>query len=303
MIRIDGLRMVYRRVPVLKGLSLSIAPGEVYGFMGPNGAGKTTTLRVLATLLEPTAGEALIGGHSTTRAPEQVRALIGYMPDEPGPYDEMSVGGYLGFFAAAYRVPRKDRDRVVTEILELTDLRSLATDQVEQLSRGQQQRLSLARALIHDPQVLLLDEPASGLDPRGRLEIRELLRELASMGKTIMISSHLLVDLAELCHRVGLLERGELLFEGTLDEALAQVDDRPRLEIGLAERTTEALAQLEKSSQVSAVSRRDNRLIVTLADGATAAAISRELVEAGHALEHLSRRGPDLEDVFLSLTQ
>ncbi len=302
MIRLDGVGMTYRRVAVLNDLSLMVGAGEVYGLIGPNGAGKTTTLRILATLLKPTVGDARIGGHSVVKTPEKARPLIGYMPDERGPYEEMTVGGYLSFFAAAYCVPRDDRARVVGQILELADLVALSGALVEDLSRGQQQRLALARTLIHDPSVLLLDEPASGLDPRGRLEMRELLRELSSMGKTILISSHQLVELAELCSRVGILDRGRLLFEGTIAEALAGVDAERHLEIGVVGQIEEALALLEASAHVRTATRFGDRLLATLVPEAAVAAVSSELVEAGQKLIHLSLREVDLEDVYLSLT-
>lgn len=302
MIRTDGLGMVYRRVPVLRGLTIELAPGEVYGLIGPNGAAKTTTLRILATLLSPTSGEAWIGGQSVTAAADRVRPLIGYMPDEPGPYQEMTVAGHLGFFAAAYKIPRAERAGVVGGILELAELRAIESERVEELSRGMQQRLSLARALIHDPKVLLLDEPAAGLDPRGRLEMREMLRELSAMGKTILIASHLLAELAQICGRLGLLDRGQLLFEGTLAEAQSKVSPAGSLELEVTDRTAEAERLLGGAPQVLEVSREGERLMVRLAEGARAAELARALIEAGFELRRLVERTPDLEDVYLALT-
>ncbi len=216
MIEVEGLKKRYGTVEAVKDLTLRIGQGEIFGFIGPNGAGKTTTIRILATLLKPSAGLVRIGGYSLGKDAEKIRTLIGYMPDTFGVYEEMLVLEYLEFCAAAYGIRGPRRAQVVDDVLQLTDLVKHRTAVIGDLSRGMQQRLGLARVLVHDPKVLLLDEPASGLDPRARIEIRELIRELGRMGKTILLSSHILPELANLCTRIGIIEKGVLLFHGTV---------------------------------------------------------------------------------------
>ncbi len=225
MIETKNLTKNYGNLTAVADLNLTVQDGDIFGFIGPNGAGKTTTMRILVTLLEPTRGKAFINGLDVTRDGKKVRGLVGYMPDFMGVYDDLKVFEYLEFFAAAFGIERKKRKSIVEGVLELTDLESKRSAAVDSLSRGMQQRLGLARVLIHDPKVLVLDEPASGLDPRARIEIRELLRELKRMGKTIMISSHILSELEEICDHFGIIEHGRLVFSGTLEEI------RPRLGI------------------------------------------------------------------------
>src|SRR5688572_14269835 len=212
----------YGQLTALDSLTLELEPGDVFGFIGPNGAGKSTTMKILAGLLAPTAGEAFVMGRSVDGNGDFVRRSIGYMPDFFGVYDDLTVFEYLEFFASAYNIPRRERKRIVNDVLELTDLKYKQEAFVDSLSRGMQQRLGLARVLVHDPKVLLLDEPASGLDPRARIEIRELLKELRRMGKTIIISSHILHELSELCNTVGIIEQGELIFSGHVTEIMAK---------------------------------------------------------------------------------
>ena len=210
-VQIEGLWVAYGRTVAVRDLSFAIPQGEVFGFIGPNGAGKTSTIRVLATLLRPAYGRAFIGGVDVLRYPQEVRRKIGYMPDSFGVYEDLTVNEYLHFFAAAYRITRDKRAAVVNGVLELTDLGHKRDSLVDVLSRGMKQRLGLARVLLHDPDVLLLDEPASGRDPRARIEMRELLKELKSMGKTILISSHILHELSQFCTRIGIIEQGQLV--------------------------------------------------------------------------------------------
>ncbi|PIY39748.1 MAG: multidrug ABC transporter ATP-binding protein, partial [Armatimonadetes bacterium CG_4_10_14_3_um_filter_66_18] len=233
MVRIENLTKEYRKLRAVDDLSLTIEEGDAFGFIGPNGAGKTTTIRVLATLLAPTSGEAYIDSVSVTKEPAKVRNLVGYMPDFFGVYDDVKAWEYLDFFAAAHRVPAARRKRVIEDVLELTDLTGKRDAFVDDLSRGMKQRLCLAKTLLHDPKVLLLDEPASGLDPRARIELRELLKELRKMGKTIFISSHILPELAEFCNRIGILEQGKLVVSGPVHEIAAKVRTRNALEIGV----------------------------------------------------------------------
>ena len=216
MIEIRKLTKRFGTLVAVDHLDLEIGAGDIFGFIGPNGAGKTTTMRILVTLMEPTSGFAAVDGLDVTRKGKDVRRRVGYMPDFMGVYDDLKVFEYLEFFAAAFGIEYRRRKAIVEGVLELTDLVSKQSAQVDSLSRGMQQRLGLARVLIHDPKVLILDEPASGLDPRARIEIRELLRELKRMGKTIMISSHILSELEEICDQIGIIERGQLVFGGTM---------------------------------------------------------------------------------------
>src|SRR6266849_230112 len=222
-IQIRHLRKEYKDLVAVKDLNLELEQGDIFGFIGPNGAGKTTTIKMLATLLIPTAGTALVNGIDVVRHPEQIRSIVGYMPDFFGVYDDIKVWEYLDFFAAAYRVPKNKRPQIIDDVLTLTDLNVKKDSYVESLSRGMKQRLCLAKTLVHDPKVMLLDEPASGLDPRARIEIRELLKELKSMGKTIIISSHILPELADFCNKIGIIEQGELVVSGEVQAIMQQV--------------------------------------------------------------------------------
>ena len=213
-VRTDGLVKRYDGTLAVAGIDLAVEPGEIFGLVGPNGAGKTTTMRILATLLRPSSGDAEVAGWSVTRNPDEVRRVLGFMPDVFGVYDDMKVWEYLDFFARCYGIAPAARRRMIGDLLELVDLADKRDAYVQTLSRGMQQRLCLAHALVHDPQILLLDEPASGLDPRARVELRELLRELRSLGKTIVISSHILPELEELCTSVAIIDRGQVLAHG-----------------------------------------------------------------------------------------
>src|ERR1700678_1575206 len=223
MIETHDLTKMYGELYALNRLNLTLQQGDVYGFIGPNGAGKTTTMRILATLLNPSWGEATVCGYSIYTGSKEIRRSIGYMPDFFGVYDDMKVTEYLEFFAAAYRIVGPNRRKKVNEVLDLVELGYKRDALVTSLSRGMTQRLGLARVLLHEPQVLLLDEPASGLDPRARIDMRELLKELRNMGKTILVSSHILPELADICNKIGIIERGELIFNGTVDEAIRKV--------------------------------------------------------------------------------
>jgi ABC-2 type transport system ATP-binding protein len=253
MIETINLTKRYGELVALDNLNLSITEGDCYGFIGPNGAGKTTTIKILATLLKPSSGQAQVAGFTIGYQNRQIRPLIGYVPDFMGAYEDMVVTEYLEFFAAAYNIHGQQRRKVVKDVLELTDLSYKATAEVNSLSRGMQQRLSIARVLLHDPKVLLMDEPASGLDPRARIEIRELLKELKRMGKTILISSHILHELAELCNVVGIIERGKLLFSGTVREALARAKMGHIIHVGVADRAQQAAEVLQKIPGVKKV--------------------------------------------------
>src|SRR5690606_17732344 len=222
-VEIENLYVSYGKVLAVKGVSFEIPKGEVFGFIGPNGAGKSTTIKVLATLLKPDAGKVRIGNIDVPRHPMVIRRHIGYMPDFFGVYEDLTAHEYLHFFAAAYQLSRLERERTIRDVLALTDLTEKRDEPVDGLSRGMKQRLALARVLLHDPDLLLLDEPASGLDPRARIEVRELLKALKAMGKTILISSHILHELAQLCTRIGIIEAGEMVAEGSLEEIYQQL--------------------------------------------------------------------------------
>ena len=241
------LTKMYGDLYALNRLTLKLEKGDVYGFIGPNGAGKTTTMRILATLLNPSWGEATVCGYSIYNNAKEIRRVMGYMPDFFGVYDDMKVIEYLEFFAAAYRIKGPERRRKCDQVLDLVDLGYKRDALVTSLSRGMTQRLGLARVLLHEPQVLLLDEPASGLDPRARIEMRELIKELRSMGKTIMLSSHILPELADVCNKIGIIERGKLLFDGDVQSAIQKVRQRTRIDVMVGDgRNAEAKLILEK---------------------------------------------------------
>jgi len=304
MIETIDLTKKYGDFIALDSLDLKLEQGDLFGFIGPNGAGKTTTIRILATLLAPTWGEAYVCGYSVHTHPREIRRAIGYMPDVFGVYDDMRVGEYLEFFAAAYRIDAPERRRVAERSLELVDLGSKRDELVTSLSRGMTQRLGLARVLLHDPQVLLLDEPASGLDPRARIDMRNLLKRLQGMGKTILVSSHILPELADICNRVGIIEYGRLLACGGVRELLAGLRSSPTLRFRVAGEPGPAADLLAAAPEAAAVNLRDGEIFVTLADGvADPAALVARLVAAGHGLVGLREEEVNLETAFLELTR
>lgn len=303
-----GLTKRYGRLTAVGELDLTVEEGAVYGFVGPNGAGKTTTMRILTTLLQPTAGEAWVAGHSVRRERREVRRAIGYMPDFFGVYADMKVWEYLDFFAACYEIPAEMRRRLVDDLLELVDLAHRRDDYVDVLSRGMKQRLCLARALAHDPQVLILDEPASGLDPRARVEIRELLRELQGMGKTIFVSSHILSEIEEVCTYIGIIEAGRLVAAGRLAEMRQRIQAQRVVRIGLMGRVEEAQAWLAGRPDVASVEpvrgNGERDLQVTFGgDDEVLARLLSELVGAGFPVVLFHEATGDLEDVFMRLTK
>jgi ABC-2 type transport system ATP-binding protein len=305
MIEALNLTKQYGDVPALRGVSFAIGEGDIFGFIGPNGAGKTTTIKILATLVKPTTGNAKVCGESIHGDTRKIRTRVGYMPDSFGVYEEMRVDEYLEFFAAAYGIPGARRRTVVDDILKLVDLGSIADRLVGQLSRGTQQRLGLARVLVHDPKVLLLDEPASGLDPRARIEIRELIKELGRMGKTVLVSSHILSDLADICNKVGIIEKGRLVFTGTMAELGAKTRTRRVVSVAVEEGGERAQAALAEHPAVESIEALDGALKLTLRDdpAATPAVVAEALVKAGLRLSLLQEEKPDLEDAFMQMTK
>jgi ABC-2 type transport system ATP-binding protein len=306
-IRTEALTKRYGRSVAVGGLDLSIDAGEIFGLVGPNGAGKTTTLKMLATLLPPTAGDAQIAGISVRREPDAVRRVLGYMPDNFGVYDDMRVWEYLDFFGRCYGLAGSRRRQMIGDLLELVDLAQKRDSYVQDLSRGMQQRLCLAHALVHDPQVLLLDEPASGLDPRARVELRELLRELRSLGKTIVISSHILPELDELCTSLAIIDHGRLMASGRVED----IADRFRVGsvyrvrlLGGAEELDAARALLAGRTDVASVVVRDDGLLELglSGDDNTAAAVLAALVRDGQQVVSFAPAASDLEELFLQIT-
>lgn len=313
MIETSDLTKVYGSLKAVNSLNLSLKEKDVFGFIGPNGAGKTTTMRILATLLQPSWGEASICGQSIYGNPREIRRLIGYMPDFFGVYDDMKVIEYLEFFAAAYRINGSARRARCNEMLELVDLGYKRDALATSLSRGMTQRLGLARVLLHDPQVLLLDEPASGLDPRARIEIRQLLKRLRDMGKTIMVSSHILPELADVCNKIGIIERGTLLVNANVTDVMKQVRQQIVLLVGVENRLGKSLDEagkvLESSGLIeSAVAFSDptagERLRVTLKPGfVDYSPLSSALILNGFALNHFAEEEINLETAFMLLTK
>ncbi len=304
MIQINGLSKNYGSLAALVNLKLEIAAGDIFGFIGPNGAGKTTTMRILATLLEPSAGQAYIDDMDVMKKGKHVRRQVGYMPDFMGVYDDLKVFEYLEFFAAAFGIARSKRKAIVEGVLELTDLTGKKAATVDSLSRGMQQRLGLARVLIHDPKVLILDEPASGLDPRARIEIRELLMELKRMGKTIMISSHILSELEEICDHVGIIEHGKLVFSGTMDQIKDQMGLQSQVRVSVASKTEDAFNLLSTLPQIKEVKRENSHIAITFAETEnTDGLIARTLVKGGFDIVSIEPEQLKLDDAFLQLTK
>ena len=332
MIEIKHLRKEYKDLVAVKDLNLELEQGDIFGFIGPNGAGKTTTIKMLATLLIPTAGTAMVNGIDCVRYPDQIRSIVGYMPDFFGVYDDIKVWEYLDFFAAAYRIPRDKRPQIVDDVLALTDLTVKKDSYVETLSRGMKQRLCLAKTLVHDPKVMLLDEPASGLDPRARIEIRELLKELQAMGKTIIISSHILPEMEEFCNKIGIIERGEMIVSGDVNTIARQVRGQHTIEIRVMEDVERAEAILLGMSDIIREVKVTNglrRIQDTPAETTRTQILQRNahgvnggvlqigyigevdeeyrvlttLVEAGIKVRAFHTPETDLEDVFLRVTK
>jgi ABC-2 type transport system ATP-binding protein len=304
MLEVQNLRKEYAGLTAVKGISFSLQPGDIFGFIGSNGAGKTTTIRMLATLLEPTSGTARLNGADIVNDPMAVRRMIGYMPDFFGLYDDVKVWEYLDFFAAIYQVPTKQRGEVIDNVLELTDLTVKKNAFVQSLSRGMQQRLCLARCLVHDPTLLLLDEPASGLDPRARAELKELIAELGRMGKIVIVSSHILPELSDFCNTVGIIEKGELLAYGPVNEIVRATQPTRILEAHVLNDVAGAVQLLQQLPQViTAQSTRDGELRIDFSgDNEGQAALVRALVEGGFKPIGFREHQADLEDVFLKLT-
>ena len=306
MIEIRDLTKRYGSFTALDHLNLSLEEGVVFGFVGANGAGKSTTFSILATLLSPTSGDALINGKSVVKEPKEVRKQIGYMPDFFGVYDQLKVDEYLDFYGASYGIQLVQRQVLIPQLLELVNLTNKRYEYVDLLSRGMKQRLCLARALIHDPKVLILDEPASGLDPRARVEMRDILRNLKSMGKTILISSHILPELAEMCDEIGVIDNGKLIAHGNVAAIQAQLQGEKRIVLKMTDRLDEVRAFLEEDPHISSIDVIDNRLEIAFNYRGTDAeqvALLKKAMLADLPIYALSEEEKDLEDVFMAITK
>ncbi len=304
MLEVNNLWKVYGNLTAVRGVSFTLKPGDIFGFIGSNGAGKTTTIRMIATLLEPTEGTASINGCDVRRDPMGVRRNIGYMPDFFGLYDDVKVWEYLDFFATIYGVASNQRKKVIDNVLELTDLTVKRDAFVQSLSRGMQQRLCLARCLVHDPALLLLDEPASGLDPRARAELKELIAELGRMGKIVIVSSHILPELADFCNTVGIIERGQMLALGPVSQIVRQIQPVRVIALRTTSDVQEARAFLADQAHVNSAQVAEEDLI-TLEFGGDhdeQAALLKAAIEAGHRVFDFREQQANLEDVFMRLT-
>lgn len=304
MIQTKNLSKQYGKFEALKNVNLSIQKGRVYGFIGPNGAGKSTTMMILATLLPATSGKAYVGGYDVEKEPKEVKQLLGYMPDFFGVYDNLKATEYLDFYARAYNIPARNRSNLIADLLDLVNLSNKSDAYVDHLSRGMKQRLGLARCLVHSPEVLILDEPASGLDPRARIEMREILKKLQGMGKTILISSHILPELAELCDEIGVIEKGQLIANGAVNEVSTETR-------GISIMQLKTLGNLELAEQILLASpfvkRLDNKnshfRFHFIGSPEEKVVLLQQLMQANVPVTHFADSQENLEDVFLAITE
>ena len=303
MVRIENLKKVFGRTVALDGLNMTVEQGALYGFIGPNGAGKTTTIKTIIGLLAPDEGRVLVGDIDVAREPGWVMARIGYVPDSFGVYDNLKVSEYMEFFASCYGLAGLKARKRGQMLLEQVGLDDKAEFYVEGLSRGMQQRLCLARALIHNPPVLIMDEPTAGLDPRTRYEFKEILKELQSQGKTILISSHILPELAEICTDIGVIDQGRMVFEGTMEEILAQINVASPLLISVSGSRQEALKLLRAHPEVETITIREEEIVVGFSgDKKDEGALLKQLVDAGVNVYGFVRERENLESVFMQIT-
>ena len=304
MIKVENITKAFGKTTAVQSVSFNVEPGDIFGFIGPNGAGKTTTIKMISTLLEPTAGRILVGGHSVTEYPEEVRKVLGYMADDFGVYDGIQVDEYIEFFASAYKIPSSRRKVVCRDVMELTDLTNVRTKMVSDLSKGMKQRLCLARALVHDPKVLVLDEPAAGLDPRARIEFRELVKELHAMGKTILISSHILSELSDFCTTVGIIEHGRLLVSGKINEIMQKLTGGNELVITVGSAADKALMILQQHECVQEVKCDGLTLrVVFVGDSSNVALLIKQLVTQDVPVLGFQEEKKDLEKLFMQITR
>ncbi len=303
-VHIQNLYVSYGMTQAVRGVSFDIPKGEVFGFIGPNGAGKSTTIKVLATLIKPDRGIVAVNGIDVQDAPMTIRKMIGYMPDFFGVYEDLTAAEYLHFYAAAFQIPRKDRERIIADVLTLVDLEHKIQAPVDSLSRGMKQRLSLARVLLHDPDLLLLDEPASGLDPRARIEMRELLKTLKEMGKTIIISSHILHELAQFCTRIGIIEAGRMITEGSLQQIYHSLGLLQVVHVQVLNLTDDIIDRIRRMRGVENLERQSDRLSIRLrAEEMPPEQLSDEMFRMGCRIRMFQPEAMDMETAFMKLTE
>ncbi len=304
MIELTGFGKDYGEFTAVESLDLKIEEGEMFGFIGPNGAGKSTSIRFLATLLRATRGDGTVNGYSVSADPMNVRRSVGYMPDSFGVYDGMKVWVVLDFFAVAYKIGRTQRKQVIRDVLELLDLTYKRNDFVNGLSRGMKQRLCLAKTLVHDPPVLILDEPASGLDPRARVEVKALLKELRRMGKTILISSHILTELADCCTSIGIIERGQLLMHGPMDEVYRRIRGNQIIQARIGNNLDKGLAIIRGNPDVRDVQIDGHKLTIEFTSPEhDTAAMLKQLIYNDVEVINFGVKEPNLEEVFMMVTK
>ncbi len=304
LIEVRDLHRYFGPTKAVVDMSFEVYAGEVFGYIGPNGAGKTTSMRIISTLDEPTYGDALVDGFSVVDDPDRVRRRLGFMPDYFGTYQNMNVVEYLDFFARAYGLRSYERRRAIDYAMEFTLLDQLADKPINGLSKGMKQRLALGRTMIHDPAVLILDEPAAGLDPRARIELREMIGRMAANDKTVLVSSHILTELAEMCHRVGIIEQGRLLAVGTVDEISNQTETRSEVRLRVLGEADGVLKFLHERNDVSDIAFRNNQVVLTHSGGpAEQAALLRQVVDAGFLVVEFASKTKSLEDVFMHVTE
>jgi ABC-2 type transport system ATP-binding protein len=304
MIELINFGKDYGEFTAVGTVNMKIQAGELFGFIGPNGAGKSTSIRFLATLLKSTRGDGTVNGFSVNKQPMDVRRNIGYMPDDFGVYDGMKVWEFLDFFAVAYKIGRTQRKKVIGDVLELLDLTHKRDDYVNGLSRGMKQRLCLAKTLVHDPPVLILDEPTSGLDPRARIEVKALLKELRKMGKTILISSHILSELADCCTSIGIIERGQLLMHGPIDSVYRQIQRNRIVEIRFIENQDAGVSIVRSDPSMRGIEVDGNRVTAEFeTDDEGLASLMKRLIDGGVKMRSFSDKDPTLEDVFMLVTK
>lgn len=304
MLEVKALRKAFGPLVAVEGISFTLQPGDIFGFIGSNGAGKTTTIRMLATLLEPDSGTATLNGTDVRLDPMGVRKQIGYMPDFFGLFEDVKVWEYLDYFASVYRVPKSERPGIIDNVLELVDLVQKKDAFAASLSRGMQQRLSLARCLVHDPSLLLLDEPASGLDPRARSELKELITELGSMGKMVIVSSHILPELADFCNSVGIIERGRMITHGRVADVVKGIQISKVLEAKFLDGAAEAGMFLHGKPHVTGtqLTAAGTLKIEFSGEAPDQAELLKALVDNGYRVVEFLEESADLEDVFLKVT-
>lgn len=304
LIELRNLHRYFGETRAVQDMSFEVYAGEVFGYIGPNGAGKTTSMRILATLDEPTAGDAFVDGFSVVDDPDRVRRRLGFMPDYFGTYQNVSVVEYLDFFARAYGLRSEERKHAIGSVMEFTLLDKLANKPIDGLSKGMKQRLCLGRTMIHNPSVLILDEPAAGLDPRARIELREMISQLAELGKAVLISSHILTELAEICDKVGIIEQGQLLAVGTVDEISAKTETLSRVRLRALDSTEKLVQWLQQRDDITDIEVAADLISLNHEGGqAEQAVLLREIVQAGFAIIEFASKTKSLEDVFLHVTE